>query len=185
MTQTRSTANGAGSSRSNPQVPEVPAPSPEVAAMMQFMHGMMQAHQQQMTVHQAQMTNQQLQTTMLREGLLAAQEATTVVLEKVTAPREARTGSAADFKKLSPAMFVGTESPLEAERWITDVANLLKVAKVPAEDQVEVIQILLTDVARTWWLAEEDLLTQPITWKQFTESFFERFFPKTARRDME
>ena len=48
--------------------------------------------------------------------MLAAQEATTVVLEKVTAPREARSGTAADFKKLNPAMFVGTESPHEAER---------------------------------------------------------------------
>ena len=68
---------------------------------------------------------------------------------------------------------------------MTYVTNLLKIAKVPAEDQVEVIQILLTDVARSWWLAEEDLLAKPITWDKFTESFFERFFPETAKRDME
>src|ERR1700722_11125298 len=115
---------------------------------------------------------------MLREGMLAAQQATTGVLERVTAPREARTGTAANFKKLNPSMFFGTESPLEAERRITDVTNLLSIAKVPAEDQVEVVKILFTGVARSWWLAEEDLLTKPIAWEKFTESFFDRFFPE-------
>jgi hypothetical protein len=183
MTVTRSTANGAGASGSNPSIPN--GLSPEMTAMMQFMQGMMQTHQQQMTAQQLQMENQQQQATLLREGLITAQQATTVVLEKVTAPREARTGTAADFKKMNPAMFSGTESPLEAEKWITDVTNLLAIAKIPAEDQVEVVKILFTDVARSWWLAEEDLLTKPIAWEKFTESFFERFFPETAKQDME
>ena len=34
-------------------------------------------------------------------------------------------------------------------------------------------------------MAEEDILDEPITWDQFTKSFFERFFPETAKRDME
>ena len=56
--------------------------------------------------------------------------------------------------------------------------NLLNAAHVPAEDQVEVVKVQLADLARTWWLAEEERL-------RFYESFYERFIPKTARREME
>ena len=63
--------------------------------------------------------------------------------------------------------------------------NLLKTTKIPDADQVEVINIRLTDVARTWWLAEEASLTPPVNWEMFSNGFFERFFPLTARREME
>ncbi|MBZ2164420.1 retrotransposon gag family protein, partial [Alteromonas stellipolaris] len=53
-----------------------------------------------------------------------------------------------------------------------------------AADQVEVIQIQLTDVARTWWLSEEAKYKEPATWKQFTDGFYDKFFPKIAQREM-
>ena len=65
------------------------------------------------------------------------------------------------------------------------MTNLLNAARVPAEDQVEVVKVQLADVARTWWLVEEERLEKPITWGRFSESFYERFFSKTARREME
>jgi len=55
--------------------------------------------------------------------------------------RERRTGNISDFKKLRPAVFKGTEKPLEAEQWITDMTNLLEAAKIPTEDKVKVIKI--------------------------------------------
>ena len=67
----------------------------------------------------------------------------------MTAPREPRTGNVTDFMRMNPAMFTGTEMPLEAEQWLTDMENLLKAAKIPEADRVEVINIRLTDVART------------------------------------
>jgi len=45
--------------------------------------------------------------------------------------------------------------------------------------------ILLKDVARTWWLTEEARMEKPITWDQFSKSFYERFFPVTAQKEME
>ena len=44
---------------------------------------------------------------------------------------------------------------------------------------MEVVKIQLRDVARTWWLTEEARLEKTITWDQFSESFYERFFLKT------
>ena len=40
-------------------------------------------------------------------------------------------------------------------------------------------------MARTWWLAEEARLEKPITWDQFSKSFYERFFSETAQKEME
>jgi len=59
-----------------------------------------------------------------------------------------------DFRRLQPADFSGTERPLDAEQWLIDMANLLKAARIPSENQVEVAKNQLKDVIRTWWLAE-------------------------------
>ena len=50
---------------------------------------------------------------------------------------------------------------------------------------MEAIKVQLTDVARTWWLAEEERLEEPITLDQFTDGFYQRFCPRTARTEME
>ena len=73
---------------------------------------------------------------------------------------------------------------MEAKLWLKDMTNLLAVARVPALGQVEMVKILLTDIARSWWLAEEERLTRLVTWEQFSACFYERFFPKTAKREM-
>jgi hypothetical protein len=106
-------------------------------------------------------------------------------LEGATTPREPRVGNVADFKKLDPMVFTGNEKLLQAEQWLTDTENLLKAARVPEADQVEIVKIQLADIARSGWLAEEARLTPPITWKKFTDGFYERFFPSTAQQDME
>ena len=125
-----------------------------------------------MRILQGMMQSQQQQTELLRQGLLVT-------------PREQRPGNVSDFRRLQPAIFSGTEKPLDAEQWLIDTTDLLKAARVPDENQVEVAKIQLKDVARTWWLAEEATLEKPITWDQFSKGFYERFFPATAQRDME
>jgi len=56
---------------------------------------------------------------------------------------------------------------------------------VPKDNQVEVNKIELIDMAQTWWIAEEEWLEKSVAWEKLTERFYERFFPKTARREME
>jgi len=58
--------------------------------------------------------------------------------------------------------------------------NFLKAVRNPSENQVKVVKIQLKDVTRTWWLAEEARLEKPISWDQFSRSFYERFFPAMA-----
>lgn len=132
-----------------------------------------------------QLEAQQQHNQLLQEGLLVAQQNTTTALEKVAVPREVRPGNVSDFRKLQPSLFSSVGSSLQAEQWLVDTANLLRAAGIPDVDQVEVIKIQLTDIARTWWLAEEDRLEKPVAWSQFSASFYKRFFPQTARREME
>ena len=130
-----------------------------------------QYQRQQMENQQQQMDNQQQQTELLRQG--------------IAAPKERRPGNISDFRRLQPATFTGREKPLDAEQWLTDTSDLLNAARVPQENQVEVAKIQLKDIARTWWLAEEARLEKPVTWDTFSKSFYSRFFPATAQKDME
>ena len=65
-----------------------------------------------------------------------------------------------------------------------DTTDLLKAARIPGENEVKVAKIQLKDGARTWWLAEEARLEKLISWDQFSMSFYERFFPSYAKKEM-
>ena len=61
-------------------------------------------------------------------------------------------------------MFSGTKRPLDVEQWMMDTTDLMKAARIPNENHVEVAKIQLKGVTKTWWLAEEARLEKPITW---------------------
>ena len=113
-------------------------------------------------------------------------ERLTVALEKIVASgSQARQGNVSDFRRLNPTVFTGEESHLDAEQWLIDTENLLVAARVPEADRVDVVKIQLSGMARIWWLAEESHLSGPISWKTFSEVFLAKFFPETAKSEME
>ena len=61
---------------------------------------------------------------------MEAQKATATAIEKAAAPKEPRSGTISDFRRLQPATFAGIGKPLEAEQWLVDVENLLGAARV-------------------------------------------------------
>lgn len=152
------------------------APSVDVLAMMNVMKKIMQALQQQITVQQKNIDNYEQQNALFRERPLATQKTISTAIAKVVVPKEPRQDSVSDFRRLLPDTFAGTRKPLDAEQWLVDMNNLLSAVRIPDEDMVEVVKIQLMDVARTWWLTEEDRLKEPITCKQSTESFDNKFF---------
>ena len=60
-------------------------------------------------------------------------------------------------------MFSSTERPLDIEQWLMDTTDLMKIARIPDENQMEVAKIQLRDVDRTWWLEKKARLEMPIT----------------------
>ena len=99
--------------------------------------------------------------------------------------KEQRSDNVLDFERLQPVIFTEGERPLDVDQWLIDITDLLKAARVLEKNQVEVTKIQLKDGARTWWLTEEARLDEPITWDQFSKSFYDRFFPTTAQKEME
>ena len=65
-------------------------------------------------------------------------------------PPPLRAGTVADFRRLGPDTFAGTETPLQAEQWIVKMEQLLKAARIPDADKVNVVGIQLTNLAHIW-----------------------------------
>ena len=105
-----------------------------------------------MEVLRGMIVMQQHQMKLLKDGLLIAQQTTATALNRATVPQEPRIGNVSDFRRLHSSIFTSTRKPLEAEQWLIDTTNLLNAARILAEDQVEVVKIQLTDIARTRWL---------------------------------
>ena len=68
---------------------------------------------------------QQQQMTLLRDGLMVAQQTAMVAMERSAASQGPNSGNISDFRRLQPATFTGIEKPLEAEQWLVDMTNLL------------------------------------------------------------
>ena len=60
--------------------------------------------------------SQQEQTTLLREGLISAQQTVAAALDKAATPREVKPGNVYDFLRMRPATFAGVGTPLEVEQ---------------------------------------------------------------------
>ena len=127
---------------------------------------------------------QQDQNGLLR-GVTRAQETTEHALMGLSSDHTStKVGNVSDFRRLHPSNFSGNETPLEADQWLIKTEQLLNAAKIPKEDQVDVVSIQLTDITHIWWTAEMERLA-PISCKTFSESFLVKFFPMTAKAEME
>ena len=60
----------------------------------------------------------------------------------------------------------------------------MKAAQISDTKQVKEAKIQLKDVTKIWLLPKKVRLEKPITWDQFSKSFYERFFPLTAQKEM-
>jgi hypothetical protein len=90
------------------------------------------------------------------------------------------------FKKLGPPSFSGIVDPIEAENWIADMEKIFSVMEVTDTQQVVLATFMLTGDARYWWEATQRRLdpapTADVTWPQFTQVFFDKYFPISYRR---
>lgn len=90
----------------------------------------------------------------------AAQRTVIVVAERIFASLvQDRARNIVNFCRLHPTTFSGTG------------------------EQVDVVKMQLTDVARTW-KSEETILERSIVWNIFFDGFYVRFFPLTAQDDI-
>ncbi|RVW68203.1 Transposon Ty3-G Gag-Pol polyprotein [Vitis vinifera] len=105
-------------------------------------------------------------------------------LPPVSAKGIYRGNSFDDFKKLGPPYFSGATDPTEAEAWILKVEKFFGVIDCSEEQKASYAAFMLDKEADHWWRMTRRLLEDqgPITWRQFKEAFYKKYFPDSVRR---
>ena len=84
------------------------------------------------------------------------------------------------FSKMKPPSFQGGLEPLKAEAWVLETEKLFEVFPCSEANKVLLATFTLQEEARRWWMLIRDE-TIVLTWAQFKESFFEKYFPQCVR----
>ena len=89
-----------------------------------------------------------------------------------------------DFKKLGAPYFSGVTDPTESEAWILKMEKFFGVLDCCEEQKASYAAFMLDKEADHWWRMTRRLLEdqEPITWRQFRETFYKKYFPDSVRR---
>ncbi|TYK20945.1 ty3-gypsy retrotransposon protein [Cucumis melo var. makuwa] len=90
-----------------------------------------------------------------------------------------------DFRKYNPTTFDGSlEDPTRAQLWLSSLETIFRYMKCPEDQKVQCAVFMLTDRGTAWWETIERMLggdMGQITWQQFKESFYAKFFATSLR----
>ncbi|KAA0043554.1 gag-protease polyprotein [Cucumis melo var. makuwa] len=90
-----------------------------------------------------------------------------------------------DFRKYNPTTFGGSlEDPTRAQLWLSSLETIFRYMKCPEDQKVQCAVFMLTDRGTAWWETTERMLggdVGQITWQQFKESFYAKFFSASLR----
>ncbi|KAA0060734.1 ty3-gypsy retrotransposon protein [Cucumis melo var. makuwa] len=90
-----------------------------------------------------------------------------------------------DFRKYNPTTFDGSlEDPTRAQLWLSSLETIFRYMKCPEDQKVQCAIFMLTDRGTAWWETTERRLggdVSQITWQQFKESFYAKFFSASLR----
>ncbi|KAA0066035.1 gag protease polyprotein [Cucumis melo var. makuwa] len=90
-----------------------------------------------------------------------------------------------DFRKYNPTTFDGSlEDPTRAQLWLSSLETIFRYMKCPEDQKVQCAVFMLTDRGTAWWETIERMLggdVSQITWQQFKESFYAKFFSASLR----
>ncbi|KAA0054268.1 gag protease polyprotein [Cucumis melo var. makuwa] len=90
-----------------------------------------------------------------------------------------------DFRKYNPTTFDGSlEDPTRAQLWLSSLETIFRYMKCPEDQKVQCAVFMLTDRGIAWWETTERMLggdVGQITWQQFKESFYAKFFSASLR----
>ncbi|PKI67618.1 hypothetical protein CRG98_011998, partial [Punica granatum] len=93
------------------------------------------------------------------------------------------------FRKYGPSNFSGSADSIEAENWIIGMERIFSIMEVSDTQRVALASFMLEGDARYWWEATQRQLDpnslDAITWFEFTQAFYNKYFPASFRRTKE
>ncbi|XP_028080581.1 uncharacterized protein LOC114282132 [Camellia sinensis] len=84
------------------------------------------------------------------------------------------------FNKMKPPTFQGGLDSMKAEAWALDIEKLFEVFPCTEVHKVLLATFTLQEEARQWWMLVRDN-NGSMTWVQFKEVFYEKYFPQCVR----
>ncbi|KAA0040400.1 ty3-gypsy retrotransposon protein [Cucumis melo var. makuwa] len=76
------------------------------------------------------------------------------------------------------------QDPTRAQLWLSSLETIFRYMKCPEDQKVQCVVFMLTDRGTAWWETTERMLggdVGKITWQQFKESFYAKFFSASLR----
>lgn len=89
-----------------------------------------------------------------------------------------------EFRKFSPASFKGSHDPSVAQEWMNLIEKIFGVMECSSEQKIALAVFKLESEVKYWWRGAKRLLESQgveITWEVFQSTFFEKYFPESAR----
>lgn len=94
--------------------------------------------------------------------------------------------SFAEFKSLAPAPFCGSTNPADAEKWVREMEKAFAAHGSQEDERIRFATYLLQGEAYDWLLLVEQRLDgHAISWGEFKEVFYDKYFPNSVQRQME
>ncbi|XP_057426326.1 uncharacterized protein LOC130719734 [Lotus japonicus] len=93
-----------------------------------------------------------------------------------------------DFNRQNPPKFEGEVEPEKADLWIQELEKIFEALHTTDGEKVNLATFMLKGDAEYWWRSTRLLMTTnqvAITWDSFKTAFLNKYFPDTARDDME
>src|SRR5262245_30492362 len=93
-----------------------------------------------------------------------------------------------DFQRLHPSKFEGKPDPFEADKWIREMNKHLNVLGITGPRKVAIATHQFVGEAQHWWDMVKESPTidvDTMTWKTFEDKFYEKYFPKALRNQMQ
>ncbi|XP_057445393.1 uncharacterized protein LOC130737597 [Lotus japonicus] len=94
----------------------------------------------------------------------------------------------ADFNRHGPPKFQGEVEPEKADLWIQEMEKIFEALHTPEGEKVGLATFMLKGDAEYWWWSARQLMTAnlvAVTWDSFKRAFMNKYFPETAREDIE
>src|SRR4051812_37470483 len=88
-----------------------------------------------------------------------------------------------NFTRQKPPSFVGKPDPILAEEWLMKVEKIMNALRIHKdEDKVLLATYMFKSEAKQWWRDQQQTRDiSSLTWEDFKELFFEKYFPHTKR----
>ncbi|XP_038888017.1 uncharacterized protein LOC120077950 [Benincasa hispida] len=91
-----------------------------------------------------------------------------------------------EFRKFNPSTFDGSSvDPIIAENWIIEIETVFRHMNIPEEQKVNCATFILRGDTKFWWESTKRTIKGTVSWQQFNQAFYNKYFPLTVRYQKE